>query len=49
MLILSVKCVPMITLHFNEVLFYILAMNCIKFIFGYLYFSPKAFLKYEYN
>jgi len=30
--------------NFNEVLFYILAMNCIKLIFVYLY-SPKSFPK----
>ena len=31
--------------YFNEVLFYILGINCIKLIFGYLYFSPNTFPK----
>ena len=31
--------------NFNDVLFYILAINCIKLIFGCLYFSGKTFPK----
>ena len=31
--------------NFNEVLFYILAMNCIKLVSGYLYFSSITFPK----
>ena len=31
--------------NFNEVLFYMLGINCIKLLFGYLYFSPNTFPK----